>query len=379
MRKAALILLLLLSALLLGGCSTSQQVENQAYVIVLGIDRSKDGGIELSTQIPKVSGSQDSGGSGASGSYLPISVRADSYEQAIERLSWALPRDINLSQLEMIVLSKELVQEDGCAELIRRIANTEHIYTAAGVVICEGRAEDFVTALSPKLGSRLSADISATLDHYRGLGIIPSCSLANLYYLSNAAYSDPMTAYAVLDKQPQAQNQQQAFSSMDSAAELSQSYESGIETRYCGAAIFSGGMYMGVFSGDAAILASLLNNSLDSFRYICGGESLEFRLIGAPEIRVDTDASPVKISIGMRLSVEAQENMPGEEIMRSTLTEDMLKVINAAQDMRAEPFGFSGAAAGHFLTLEEWQEFDWKQRFQEAEIEIKLNFGPVGT
>ena len=57
MRKAILIVLLA-AICLLGGCGSSAQVEDQAYVIAMGIDRTDDGGIELSVQIPKISGGQ---------------------------------------------------------------------------------------------------------------------------------------------------------------------------------------------------------------------------------------------------------------------------------------------------------------------------------
>ena len=78
MRKASLMLLALLPVLLLSGCSASRQVEHQAYVIAMGVDSLPDGRIELSVQIPRISGGQESSGgsSGSSGSYMPLSVSA---------------------------------------------------------------------------------------------------------------------------------------------------------------------------------------------------------------------------------------------------------------------------------------------------------------
>ena len=381
MRKSALILLLA-SIFLLSGCSASMQVENQAYVIALGIDRMDDGSIELSVQIPKISGGQEaSGGAPSSGSYLPLSVSAPDYEQAMERLSWAVPRDMNLTQIEMIVLAEELALEKDFKELLRQIVNTGHIFAAASVVVCNGSAKEFVKALSPVLGTRLSADLQAGIDHYKGIGILPECSLANLYYLSNSVYGDPMSAYAVLEKSGEKKDEAQtASASLDgSISQISASHESEIETRYLGSAVFTGGVCRGILDGSQAILTNLIGNSLDSFRYICGGESIEFSVIGDTRIKIDTKSNPVKISLGLRLYIEEQENIPDEEILRQALTEDILAAIDTARAMNADPFGFAEVAARNFLTIEDWIEYDWKQHFQDAQIEIKLRFSRTGT
>ena len=50
-----------------------------------------------------------------------------------------------------------------------------------------------------------------------------------------------------------------------------------------------------------------------------------------------------------------------------------------ARAMNADPFGFAEAAAGGFLTIEEWKDYNWKDHYQDAQIEIKLRFSRTGT
>ena len=104
---------LLLAAIVIGlsGCGASRQVENQAYILVMGLDLSEDGELVITALSPKISGGGgDEGGSSGSGSesgdYLHLSVRGESYERALERLNWAVPRTLNLSQLKLIVFSQ---------------------------------------------------------------------------------------------------------------------------------------------------------------------------------------------------------------------------------------------------------------------------------
>ena len=58
MRKR-LAALFLLCALLLSGCSESNEVENLAYVLILGLDLMDDGQIRVCAQIPKITGKDD--------------------------------------------------------------------------------------------------------------------------------------------------------------------------------------------------------------------------------------------------------------------------------------------------------------------------------
>ena len=374
MNRFFLFLLLTVLALLLSGCTDSHQVENQAFVIVLGVDRGESGALRLTVQLPKISNGQDTGGEsgsgGSSGKYFPLSVEAQDYEHALERLSWAVPRDMNLSQIKMIAISEDLAREEGCRELLFDIAKTERLFTAAELVVCEGSAKDFVSALTPLLGTRLSTDIESTLDHYLGLGIIPDASLANLNYLNHSVYSDPLTAYALLEKDKAVPTASALSGSLD---EISNSFESEFPTRYLGAAIFVDGRLQGIFSGDQAILTNLITDTLHSFRYICSGESLEFSPIGNTDIAVDTSAEPVRIRLKIRLAISMQQDMPPDAEIIETLTRDMHKVIAYAQELGAEPFGFANAAARNFLTLKEWQAYDWRSHFRDAEIEIKLS------
>lgn len=384
MRKAFLSLILFLSALLLNGCSITEQVENQAYVLALGVDKSMDGGIELSIQIPKISGNQpSSSGTGGSGSpYMSMHVTAGDYEHALERLNWALPRNINLGQLELIVISDDIARSEECHELLNRLENTEDLYTAASVVVCEGSAAEFISALKPSLGSRLSADIRATIDHYHSLGVIPDCSLAEIHYRTNSVYSDPMAGYGILEKNSKntEPDTKTASSSLDASLDtLSDAYESEIETRYLGAAVFSQGRCVGVLNGKEAILANLIRNSLDRFRWICGRESLAFRAASDTIISVNTNSDPAVISMDLFLSIEEQENPPGEDVIRQQLTDDLYSLIETTRDMSVEPFGFAEAAARNFPTLEQWLAYDWKSRFANAEIEIKLHINSAGS
>lgn len=377
--------LLVALVIALSGCSASMQVENQAYAIVMGLDREEDGRLRMCVQIPKIAGnseeSQSDASSGGSGNYTRLEVRAGDFNEALEKLSWAAPRRLNLSQLKLIVLSKALAQEEGNARLIRDIAQTERLFTAARVAVCEGSACEFVVAISPSMGLRMSSDVESTLEYYKERGFVPEGYLAELHYQTESVYSDPLAIYAVLrpSEEEKDKEAQAAFAFEGSTDALSEDNSSGIPTRYLGSAVFVNGQMCGSFNARQTIFANLLRNSLDSFNYNSNGQSIGIVPVRSTFIRVDSSVEPMRIRVSARLSIAAQDAAPDEEQLRSDLTRDIEEVFRAAQQMGAEPFGIAEKAAARFATLDEWVAFNWRERFQAAQLDVELFFAHSGA
>lgn len=363
--------------MLLCGCAQSSQVEDQAYVLAMGLDRTDDGKIQMTVQIPQIAGNDDASDSGGNKSaYKQFSVTAESYESALEKLNWAATRKPDLAQMKLLVLSSALAQEADCRKLIEHIAQTERLYTATRVAICEGKAKDFIESIRPYIGTRISTDIDALFEHYAAEGYLSESSLADLYYQTESIYSDPLAAYALLDQREEAAP---ASAMRGSVNAISDELESDQPTRYLGSAIFRDGRMQGVLNGQQTIIANLLRNQIKSMRYECGGQSLTIVPTRSVRLRVNTKADPAQLIVDARLSIGAQEEKPDEELLRASLEADIRNTIEAARSMGAEPFGFAEKAAMGFLNFEAWQKYGWREQFQTAKIEIKLRFAYSDT
>ena len=386
--KKLLIAPLLAAILLLSGCSHHAQVENQAFLLVMGLDSTADGQIEMCAQIPRIAGNSQSaeGGQESNGSanYAMMSVTGASYEEALERLDWISPRDLNPAQLKLVVISRELAESDSCPTLINHISQTERLFTATRVVVCEGSAKEFVSSIKTTVGTRLSTDISAMFEHYIGRGFIPRSRLADLYYLMNSVYSDPMTSYAVFESNPQPESEsggsaQPASALSGDVSALSKQFESEIPTRYLGAAVFTGGRMRGVLDGEQTICANLLLNELDSFYYNVDEASVELIPEGAFKLSVDLDSEPAQLHVKGKLSLSAEELPVDEAALIRKLSADIEDTVRAAQRMGVEPFGFSEAAAKQFSTIEDWVNSGWKRRYLNAQVDVDISLCSSGA
>lgn len=394
MRKVKLMLcglMLLIACVGLSGCAESRQVENQAYILVMGMDLDEEGNFVISALSPKISGGggQEGSSGGDNGEYLRLSVRGGSYEEALERLNWAVPRTLNLTQLKMLVFSRDLVERTDCRDLFKEIAKTELLFTAAHVVVSDGNAQEFLEAMQPMVGTRLSTDIEASIEHYVRYGIAPDSRLANLYYRTESVYSDPMAMYALFSEaKPEAGAEaggaekggaQTASALSGPMEEISRALESDMQNRYLGAAVFADGRFRGLLDGGETVLANLLSGSLDLFWYSLEDECIKLNVIASPTVKVDTRSDPARIKISIRLSVSNQDQYIDEEELAGRLRGDLEALIDRCQEMGAEPFGFAEVAARNFATLEAWQNYDWRRKFEQAQVEIRLRFEQLNT
>ena len=170
MQKLSLIILLFAIPIILSGCAEANEVENQAYAIILGIDKSDAGEIEVSAQIPKIgsgSSSEESGskGSKSSSSYFVVSAMGNTVDEAFESLQWEVPRELNLSHIKLVVASEGFAKSEDFSETISVIAETFQLYTSARFVVCKGPVRSFIEGIETIIGSRLSNEIDAMFEH----------------------------------------------------------------------------------------------------------------------------------------------------------------------------------------------------------------------
>ena len=376
MRVRRLLPVLLAAVLALGGCRVSGEVENQAYVLVLGVDRLADGSMRLTARVPQIGKSAEPGKDAGSAGYLTFSGSGFDYPQALKALEQATPRQSNLSHIKMIVVSEALASEADFAALIAHIAQTPHLYTTARFVICEGEAKDFVDAQRAVIGTRLSTEIEAMLDQYAQYGYIPRSSFAEAYYLSNSAYADPVAIHATLQDAQSADAP--AAAQIDPPAPDDSAAQSPMRLRYSGAALFRNGQWVGTLDAGQTQLLGLIRGQVASLPFSCDGRAFTLTREGAVRREVKIDAGGVALSAALSFTTLDDVCEADIERLESSLSEALADLIRTCQALGTDPFGFADSAAGFFATLPAWQAFDWRSRYREATVTVNVEIRSQG-
>ena len=371
MRIRSLIALIVLSSLTLGGCHVSGELENQAYVLVLGIDRAADGQLLLTARVPQIGKGkpvEESGG----GDYLAFSANGADWPHALDALERATPRQMNLSHIGMIVVSEALAKEEGFGELIARIAETPHLYTTARFAVCAGQASEFIGAMKTVIGTRLSSEISAMLDHYVQQGFVPDGIFADACYLSRSIYGDPAAILCLLMP-----GEAPAVSMIDPIGSPDAGIQSPMRQRYEGAALFRQGRMVGTLDAGQTRLLNLIRGSIEALPFECDGKAFTLTTEGRPHLSVDLEDGGAALSLRVRLTTLDDVCAEDARRLEARLASSLIDVIRECQRLGAEPFGFSEAAAGHFATVPDWLASDWREQYRRANVTVQVEIHSV--
>ncbi len=364
MRTVNMITLLAFAALCLTGCNLSGELEKQAYVLILGVDSLTNGELELTARVPRIGGKNASGKSEESGgsAYLLFSGRGESYAQALEALQWATPRQLNLSHIEMLVVSESLARKADFGALAVAIAETPHLYTTARFVVCSGLAKDFVEAQQPVIGARLSEDIMAMLDHYAGQGFIPRGSFADACFAFNSIYGDPTAILARADA--------------PAAAIVGAARENGsspMDRSLAGAALFREGTMVGTLDMAQVSLLDLALGVTHAISFDCDGKSYALTVVGTPERHAEISENGARLSLA--LAFTTLDGVCDAELrsLETQLRRAFTGLIADCQALGCDPFGFAESAAGAFATVPEWLAYGWRERYARAPVEVRVH------
>lgn len=375
MRKASFLLLLFCCLLLLGGCTEFDQVEELAFAEVLGLDITEDDLIEASLQIPKIAGQRGEDGSSSTSSQLVYSAAGKTLDEALHLLQWAVPRRLDLSQLELIVVSETLAKSERFLKTADTIMATPRLYTAARLAVCSGSAREFISAEKPVIGTRTSTELTAAFADYARNGFIPDETFSDVFYRTRSIYSDALAIHADTASQSESQP---ASAMMPSNADADH-IETQNSNRLLGAAILRKGLMIGKLSAEEYLYCKLLRGERQTFPFSAEEKTVGLTTLGAPTIVIDRTTEPMQIDVTLHLSIVSSSNAAAIEPIQTALEEKLTNVIHTCQQMGAEPFGFADTAAASFLAIHDWTEFDWLDRFKGSQINVSVQIHNAQT
>lgn len=152
-RKLALSLMISCLTILLSGCWSEHELSDLAFVLALGIDKTKDGKYEVSLQIVNpgnVAGATQQVGGGGQG--LPIVVyheKGDNIVEAVRKNTELVSRRLYFSHTNMLILGEKIAKKD-MYEILDALERDQEFRVTTNVVIARGtKAQNILETLTP--------------------------------------------------------------------------------------------------------------------------------------------------------------------------------------------------------------------------------------
>ncbi len=384
MKKLLLLLLIVPVCLVLPGCSQTRQPEHQAFAISLSADLLDDGQMLIAVQVPTFGGEaspSDKGGGGEGGeggsspqsNYAIYSATGASFPEALDLLQSTIPNTLKLTQLKSIVFNDKLARSEQFGRVVEQMVMTYQIFGAASAIMCLGSAREFIENQHPVIGVRLSTSIASALEHYFLGGYTTLTSLYGLNASNKSIYSDPVITVAAVGESDEAEQIKIEPNLMGNAIAGKLPREGSNPNQYMGCALVLGGRVIDILDGRLCQWMEMLNADVKSVNYMCDGISVQLSVLSRPKFDIRLKPDGIDVSLNVKLLAVPLIEAPDEHVLREKIKGEILDLIDRCQAAGVEPFNLAELAAINFLTVQDFQNYHFRDKFCASDVAVTVD------
>lgn len=367
MIKSKLICILLLISILFTftGCSTSSGTDSYYFIVSLGIDKTDDGNLKISVQIPSTSESSDSGGSSQSSSANIYSVEARTIDEGFTILDNYLNKRINLSHCSALVVSEEIARE-GLKTFIYTLSNNTELRHSCELIVSSDSAYNVLEKIAnsgESFSSRLF-DYLKTCSDCTGLTI--STTFGDFFESLHNESIQPIAIYTVVSDETVQTSGIALFRN-----EFMISHVDSIDT-------IAHSICINKLNGTIITL----ENPFDKDSYV----DLDIELYkdtkvsvniinNSPYITIDVHPKGSIRSSGSVFNYINNENIKKLENATDIYISNIIKdyVYRLTKEYNTDVIGFKSVCQSQYLTEDEFEKVHWDEIFQDSFFDVTVD------
>lgn len=413
---------------------SSHDISNLAYVLALGIDIGENAKMKVSAQFSTPDSSSPQGGSSeSSGKIVLVSGEDDTLFSALNLINSYIGKELNLAHCNLIVFSEDFAK-NGISTQIYSFINNEEIRPSTNVLVSRCSAYDYLDNVKPNLETITAQYYDTFSISNRFTGYFENLTIGDFYNKLSSKATSPIAILGGLDVTARIKNESDSDnldSSNDSSdsgsTKKSQSEEvtpkaniseredvitnpedliagsSSIEGKLgaenIGLAIFNGGNLCGELTAIETICHLFVCNSIDSciiaiddpFRE---GEKAELNLSPKKDSQISVKVENDIPHISVKLSLEAYgltldeginyEAHSSVDMLSKSAKDYMEKQLNNYFTKTSKQYGtdidsFAVKALHNFNTIQEWKEYNWPEKYRNAEFDISVDINVISS
>lgn len=378
-----------ISLILLTGCWDKFELEEHAYVVVLGLDKREDNLIDITFQIanPQV-GSTDIGTAQSEVPSDVVTITATDILAAKELSNSIVSRKMSFRHLQTIIVGEELAKSDLVNHVLASAMFEPEVRYDISLHISKEKAKDFIHKNKPKLETRPHKYYAFMEQRWKDTGYVPYATL-NSYFerLQDGLFLAP---YATTEREENEPKKQGGYL----AGEVPQ--QAGDPVQMIGSAVFKNGKMIDTINSRETRISlflrprTLTKNVADTFPDpIDENYQIAVRIIEAqsPEIQINTKKEPAEVNVTLPVKLQIFSdpslanyslNMENQSLLRKSLKEEMEKraeelVKKTQEEYKAEPFLWSLKARKEFKTWREYDDYNWDKKYVTANVKVNYD------
>lgn len=398
-RFIVFLLLCVIFSIILSGCFDAREVSEYAYVLSIGLDKGITDDLRMTIQIPNIKNGLNGGESGGSQRQREtstITIECSSFYSGVNMINTFLSRQLNYMHAKFLVFSETLAKE-GIDKYLTAFNRGRQIRRQMNVIVTKGMASEFLEENAVVIGSSLPKKQQGLMDESSETGLYSEVIYGDALDDVKTTYGQSIAILAAVN------NQNNTF---DREGEGNTPYKStgdyyagelvrrgGSKDELLGTAVFDGGRMVGELNGDETRALLMIRNEYKKGFFSIQDPlkpelviSLDIKKQKDPEIkvRIEKDKPVVDIKIfleGDLQSVQSTVDYESKDLklllenaFKSQMKNELDKTIKKCQDLNSDVFKIGRVAAMHFLTIQEWEKYDWLDKFKQAQVNTDVKF-----
>jgi len=391
-RPLILLTVLFGMSMLMSGCNGARELDERSNAIAVGIDKAEqEGMVRVSYQfaVPQVEG----GKSDANKSTVNITNTASTFAETRNLLKSEISVEPSLAHAKVIVIGEELART-GLEKVLSAFVRNREFRASMFIVVTRGTAQSFLEKNKPVFVTSMSKYYDQMIITGGDTGYFLRTSVQQYYTRLKSHSGQPYMTLVGIN--PETGEGQVSTRKVDggkndgySAGDIPRSGGNPVE--FAGTALFSGDKMVGTLSTtETRMLAILLGEypngfvSVEDPLVVKNFVNVNLRLGSKPKIKVVlVEGKPMihvrillegeisSIGSGINYEQESYLNLLEAQIDQ-VYQQEMMNLIKRTQDLNTDVAGFGYYLRPAFQTNKEFEDYQWNQKYSQAEVEIEI-------
>lgn len=407
LKKVSLIILLFLFlSILLSGCYDAMEIDDEAYALVVGIDKGVNNKVMLTILYPAYRSSAGSeegskngmggqkGANTLSGSNIDT-IEASTILEGIDMYGMAITHRVSLMHTKMILFSEDFAKE-GIGNYLAPITRFRETRRTMHVAVVKGKAKDFIKENMTNIGESLVKAIELITTQSKNTAFFPEARFNEFYRCILSPYESAIAIYGGVNdfgKLPDSTLNNSSPLLIDNGylpGEIPR--EGGSKREFAGTAVFNGDKMVGKLdSVETRYYLLMMGKYRRGVMTINDKEkpgsaiAIDIRMGRSPQVSSRFENGKPVIDVKLKIEGDIQSIQSRIFYEKLTMLSDLnnqikvnlqngiQKLIEKTQkEFKTDIFGFGHKVVDHFSTIQEWQKYNWLSHYPEAEVNVDI-------
>lgn len=387
------IFFLVTAILFLPGCWDSLEIEETAFIAVIGLDLAENKDLNVTYLISNPQGGGFANVLEISQNELPeeiITLRVPDILTGRDLLGATVTRKTSFSHMRTMVVSEELAKSGKLLPSLEAVLRDREIRRDMFLVVCKEKAADYIRGNKSELETRPHKFYEFMAQRWKETGLVPVSTIHLLIQSFEQRAGLFLNIYGTTQPVPSDEKRNE-----DEYLPGAIDKTGGNPLQIIGSAVFRNGVMVGSMTGEETRLCQLLRPHYKVQSFLTSypdPEKNEPRVSARiikdenAEIKIDLDQEfPV---IHVRVPVlfdilaipsdidyisDREKQKQLEQHISGILSEKaMMLVKRTQQELKGDPFLWFNEARKKFPTWEEYQQYNWAEKYPNAVISVRF-------